>query len=97
MGQSIRSILPVITKLEFVAQEPWARARLWRRISVTTLALLVFAGGLFGALMLTPTGASAAYQAHIKIKGKKQGQFSSVGTKKPSTAPAQVTPSSRGR
>lgn len=26
-------------------------------------------------LVLTPTAASAAFQAHIAVKGKKQGQF----------------------
>jgi hypothetical protein len=99
MRQSIQSILIDATKLGFVAEERWAGTRPWARISLTTLVLLIFAGGLFfGVLMLAPTRAPAAYQAHIAIKGKKQGQFvSPSGTKKPSTTGPAPTAPVRGR
>jgi hypothetical protein len=67
------------------------KARLW---GPTALFVVALAGGLLAVLTFTPSGAPAAYQSHIQIKGKKQGQFSSTGTKKPSTAPTQVSPRS---
>jgi hypothetical protein len=60
------------------------------RLILSLAAVLIVAASLASRL----SEAEAAYQSHIQIKGKKQGQFSSTGTKKPSTAPTQVSPRS---
>jgi hypothetical protein len=50
---------------------------------------------IIGALMLTPTAASAqALQSYVKIKGTKQGQFKGEGTKQGASSPKAATTSS---